>query len=259
MKVELDYVYLYDWVLKEFGIDLDAYKEAQMQRRLASIMRKAGSSNFRDYTQKIKQDEDIRKEFINQITINVTEFFRNKEKFDEFQDLLFNHIIPKHRDIKIWSAACSNGAEPYSVSIMLHKNSYTNKARIIASDIDDGILSKAKDGLYKDRDIKNIEKTDIKKYFNLIDDDYEIKEDVKRLVSFKKHDLILDKYDVDYHAIICRNVTIYFKNEIRNEIYRKFHQALVPGGIFFIGATEGIYNPAEFGFRKLASSIYEKI
>lgn len=257
--MELDYKYLYDWVLKEFGIELNAYKEAQMQRRLASIMRKAGVDNFKDYTLKIKQDQATRKEFLNQITINVTEFFRNKEKFDEFQSVLFNHVIPKHKNIKIWSAACSNGAEPYSVGIMLHKNRYTSNAKIIASDIDSDILSRAKGGLYKDRDIKNMENLDVKKYFNLVDDDYQIKDDVKKMVSFKKHDLIMDNYGEDYHAIICRNVTIYFKNEVRNEIYRKFHKALVPGGIFFIGATEGIYNPAEFGFKKLASSIYEKI
>lgn len=257
--MELDYKYLYDWVLREFGIDLNAYKDAQMQRRLASIMKRTGVDNFRDYSLKIKLDEDIRRDFINHITINVTEFFRNKDKFEEFQSVLFNHVIPNHKNVKIWSAACSNGAEPYSVGIMLHKNRYANNARIIASDIDSDILKQAKKGFYKDRDIKNMEKLDIKTYFNKIEEDYKIKDDVKNLVAFKKHDLVLDKYDRDYHAIICRNVTIYFKNEVRNEIYRKFHQALVPGGIFFIGATEGIYNPSEFGFRKISSSIYEKI
>ncbi|MDY0235524.1 MAG: protein-glutamate O-methyltransferase CheR [Gudongella sp.] len=257
--MELDYKFLYEWVLKEFGIELNAYKDAQMQRRLAAIMRKAGVDNFKDYTLKIKQDEAIRKEFLNQITINVTEFFRNKEKFEEFQSVLFSQVIPKYKDIKIWSAACSNGAEPYSIGIMLHKNRFVDKAKIIASDLDRDILARAKKGLYKNRDIKNIENDDVKKYFDIVNEDYEIKDNVKKMVSFKKHDLIMDKYEKDFHAIICRNVTIYFKNEVKNDIYRKFHQALVPGGIFFIGATEGMYNPAEFGFKKLSSSIYEKI
>ena len=257
--MELDYKYFYDWVRKSYGLTLDAYKDAQMQRRIASVMRKAGARNFKEYAELIKHHDNIRNDFFDQVTINVTEFFRNKDKFDEFEQALSAKIIPRFRNIKIWSAACSNGAEPYSVGIMLHKNRYSDKAKIIASDIDKDILSKAKDGFYKDRDIKNMENSDINKYFNIKDDDYQIKDDVKKIVSFKKHDLILDNYEKDYHAIICRNVTIYFKNEVRNEIYRKFNDALVPGGIFFIGATEGIYNPAEFGFKKLVGSIYEKI
>ena len=79
------------------------------------------------------------------------------------------------------------------------------------------------------------------------------------MVNFKKHDLILDRYERDFHIIICRNVTIYFKNDVKEEIYRKFNDSLVEGGILFTGATESIYNPEKIGFKKLSTFIYEKV
>ena len=79
------------------------------------------------------------------------------------------------------------------------------------------------------------------------------------MINFKKHDLILGSYETGFHIIICRNVTIYFKNETKDEIYRKFNQSLVPGGVLFTGATESIYNPEKLGFKKLSTFIYEKV
>jgi chemotaxis protein methyltransferase CheR len=257
--MELDYRFFYDWVYKSYGLTLDAYKDAQMQRRIASVMRKAGARNLKEYSELIKNNDSIRNDFFDQVTINVTEFFRNKDKFEEFQQTLTEKIIPKFKNIKVWSAACSNGAEPYTVGMILHSKGVEKNSRIIASDIDVNILDKAKLGQYPDRDLKNLDSQLLTKYFSKDGSDFTIKENIKKLVSFKRHDLINDKYEKDFHAIICRNVTIYFKNDVRNEIYHKFSEALVPGGIFFIGATEGIYNPGEFGFKKLTTSIYEKI
>ena len=97
------------------------------------------------------------------------------------------------------------------------------------------------------------------KYFDEVNGNYEIKNNIKELVNFKKHDLILDKYPGGFHAVVCRNVTIYFKNETKDAIYEKIYNSLLPGGVFFIGATETIYNPEKFGFKKLSTFIYEKV
>jgi len=257
--MDLDYEFFYKWIFKNYGLTLEAYKDAQMQRRLASVMRKSGASDLKEYSELIRTDDKVREDFFNQVTINVTEFVRNKDKFTEFESVLFSNVFPKFGNVKIWSAACSNGAEPYTVGMMLHKRRLENKAKIIATDIDKNILQKAKDAVYKDRDLKNLDKHDLLKYFHSKDGDFTLGDDIKKLVTFKRHDLINDTYEKGNHAIICRNVTIYFKNDVRNEIYHKFSEALVPGGIFFIGATEGIYNPAEYGLKKIATSIYEKV
>ncbi len=257
--MELDYKYFYDWVSRSYGLTLEAYKDAQMQRRLASVMRKSGAADFREYSELIRKHDGIRNDFFDQVTINVTEFFRNKDKFDEFEEALLERIVPGFGNIRIWSAACSNGAEPYTVGMILDRKGFGRRAEIIATDIDKNILAKAKEGVYKDRDLKNVEPEFLNKYFETDGEDFMVRENIKKMVKFKRHDLINDQYEKNLDAIICRNVTIYFKNEVRNEIYHKFRDSLVSGGIFFIGATEGIYNPAEFGFRKITTSIYEKI
>lgn len=249
----------YGWVWKHCGITLDAYKDAQMQRRLVSIMGKSGARNFKEYAALIEHNDAIRSDFLNHVTINVTEFYRNKEKFQEFEELVTKELAPRFSSLKFWSAACSNGAEPYTVSMLLHDNNLEKRSRIMATDIDATILDRAKEGIYLERDVKNVTPAFRDKYFNQRENRFVLKEDVKRLVLFRQHDLINQDYESGFHAILCRNVTIYFKNQIRDDLYQKFADALVPGGLFFIGATEGIYNPGEFGLKKRTASIYEKI
>lgn len=257
--MNLDFNFFNNWVYENLNIDLDAYKERQLQRRISTVMQRAGASTLEEYANLIGKDEEVKRVFLDYITINVTEFFRNKEIFDEFQSVITNLLIPKFKYIKIWSAACSHGPEPYSLAIILDKNNLGKNNEIIATDIDDIMLKKAKIGVYKEHEVKNVGREDLSKYFTYKNKDYEISNKIKEMVNFKKHDLILDDYEKGFHAIICRNVVIYFKNETKNEIYKKIHDSLVPGGVFFTGATESIYNPKEFGFRKLSTFIYEKI
>lgn len=257
--MKMDFTGFNNWAKDEFNIDLDAYKEKQLQRRIGTVMRNSGATNLKEYARLINKDKDIRKTFLDYITINVTEFYRNKDLFEEFQEILIKSLVPKFKDLNIWSAACSNGSEPYTLAMILDKNNIKLTNKILATDLDDGILAKARLGQYKEQELKNIDKTDLNRYFTLNNGSYEISDKIKDMVSFKKHDLIVDRYKRGFHVIVCRNVTIYFKNETKDEIYRKMHKSLVPGGVFFIGATESIYNPAEFGFKKLSTFIYEKI
>lgn len=255
----MDFVFFNDWVRDELNIELDAYKEKQLQRRIATVMKNSGADNLKDYARLIKTDTDTRKKFLDYITINVTEFYRNKNLFEEFEEILIKTLIPRFKDINIWSAACSNGSESYSLAMILNKNNIRLRNKILATDLDDGILERARRGSYKENELKNIDKKDLDRFFEANDGGYHIRNEIKDMVSFKKHDLIVDNYQKGFHVIVCRNVTIYFKNEAKDELYRKMNDALVPGGVFFIGATESIYNPAEFGFKKLSTFIYEKI
>lgn len=257
----LNFDYFYDWARKDLNIDLDAYKEKQLQRRIGTVMKKAGAATLEEYSKLISTDENHRKAFLDYITINVTEFFRNKDIFDEFETILVDKLIPQFKDIKIWSAACSIGAEPYSISMILSEYSKYNKYnyKIIATDIDEGILERARQGIFKPHEIRNIKQEDLNKHFSFEDNSYKIKDEFKKNITFKKHDLILDRYEQGFHVVVCRNVAIYFKNETKEDIYRRISESLVTGGVFFIGATESIYNPKEFGLRKLSTFIYEKI
>ena len=255
----MDLVQFEKWVMKEFNINLSAYKSNQLHRRILSLMSRVGVNNVEEYIELLKKDKEQRQKFLDFITINVTEFFRNPEIFEELKTKLINVLLPNCKDLKIWSAACSIGAEPYSVGIMLNDIAPTGRHKIIATDIDNTILERARKGEYVASEIKNVKKEYLDKYFRVQGDKYLIDPKIKSLVTFKKHDLILDSYEKDFDLIICRNVVIYFNQDIKDQIYKKFSDSLKKGGLLFVGATESIYNYKEYGFEKASTFIYRKI
>jgi len=247
------------WVRREFGIDLTAYKENQLHRRILSLMSRIGVDSLDEYIKLLKKDKIQRQKFLDFITINVTEFFRNPDIFNDFEKLLKNNYLNQSKSLKIWSAACSIGAEPYSISMILDDLSYGINHKILATDIDNTILQRAKQGIYTYNEVKNVKKTYLSKYFNIKDDKYIIDDKIKRNVTFKKHDLILDEYEKGFDIIICRNVVIYFNQDIKEKIYTKFSDSLKKGGLLFVGATESIYNYKEYGFEKASTFMYKKL
>lgn len=255
----LNYEFFYEWVAANLKINLDAYKEKQLQRRIGTIMRQSGATTLEEYSDIIEKDESIKKQFLDYITINVTEFFRNKDLFDTFEELITKQLYPKFGSLKIWSAACSIGAEPYSLAMIMKRNNIKPQQKILATDIDRTILDRAQSGEFREAELKNIPMEDRKDHFVVENGIYKIDDEIKTLVHFKRHDLIQDRYEKGFHVVVCRNVTIYFKNEIKETIYQNISQSLVTGGLFFTGATETIYQPERFGLKKIASFIYEKI
>lgn len=247
------------WVHRELGINLSAYKPEQLNRRINSLMTRVGIKSLDEYTRVIKTDSEQRQKFLDFITINVTEFFRNPELFVELEKQILKELLPSNSNLKIWSAACSIGCEPYTLGIILNKVAPLGRHTIIATDIDNTILSKAKIGEYTKNEIKGISTSDLGKYFSVRDDKYYIDSKIKSMITFKKHDLILDSYDNGFDLIVCRNVVIYFNNDTKNEIYKKFSNSLKKGGLLFVGATESIYNYRDYGFEKASTFIYKKL
>ncbi|MBD5588089.1 protein-glutamate O-methyltransferase CheR [Clostridium botulinum] len=256
----MDLEYFEEWVLKDFGINLKAYKQNQLQRRILSLMSRVGVNSVEEYINLLKRDKDQRIKFLDFITINVSEFFRNPEIFDELEKKIKTELLNNTSgSLKIWSAACSIGAEPYSLSIIMDELSPSKKHKIIATDLDMTILQRAKEGIYAQAEIKNVKKERLEKYFTKEGEKYKIKSSIKNVVTFKKHDLILDNYEKDFDIIVCRNVVIYFNQDIKDNIYKKFSESLKKGGLLFVGATESIYNYKDYGFEKVSTFIYRKI
>lgn len=249
----------YEWANDYFNIDLHAYKENQLQRRINTIMERSGATTLDNYSELLEKDSTIRQRFIDYITINVTDFFRNEDLFKEFGRILIDELHPTFGPLKIWSAACSIGSEPYSLAIIAKENNVELLHKILATDIDDKVLERAREAVYSDYDLKNLSKDMIRKYFIQHEKKYELRPDIKQLVNFQKHDLLLDQYQRGFHAIVCRNVTIYFKEEAKDKIYQDFSDSLVTGGVLFTGATETIYRPQEFGLEKIGSFMYRKL
>lgn len=186
-------------------------------------------------------------------------FFRNKEIFETFERCFMQEVVPRFEHIKLWSAACSTGAEPYSLAMILNKNKVRNTS-ILATDIDDNILARARQGEYAKAELTKVEPGDLLKYFSEIGPDrYAVNKEIKKYVSFEKQDLLGTKYPKNVQVIVCRNVTIYFKLEARDEVYRKFSEALSKGGLLFTGATETINEPSKFNLEKVDTFIYRKV
>lgn len=258
MTMALNFEFFNQWVHTKLGVELSAYKEKQMQRRIQNIMENENVQTLEQYAQLLERDREAKQRFLEHITINVTEFYRNKELFDLFEKHLVR-LAKENRSLKIWSAACSIGAEPYTLAMILKKNQIRTTP-IIATDIDQTILSKAREGIYKDNEIRNLPVNEKQLYFEKDEKNlYHISPEIKRQVQFKKHDLLKDRYESNCQVIVCRNVTIYFKNDARDAVYQKFADALVPGGILFTGATETINYCENFGLKKIDSFIYEKM
>ena len=250
-----------DDILSITGIDLNSYKERQMKRRIEALIAKYGINSYSDYVLSLKRDKVMLEEFINYITINVSEFYRNPEQWH----LLEREVIPALMDhfgkeLKIWSAACSTGDEPYSLAMLMSRFLPLNKIKIIATDIDKNVLQKAYLGIYNVKSLKALPEEFVNKYFNKLNDKtYQIKSDIKDCVTFKQHDLLKEPYPDNCDLIVCRNVLIYFTDEAKNLIYSKFNKALKKDGLLFVGSTEQIMQPIQIGFTGYKPFFYRKI
>lgn len=240
-------------------IDLNAYKERQMRRRIDSLVVKRKCSTYKEYIALLKSDQKAFEEFINFMTINVSEFYRNPDQWELMDKDYIPELIKKFgKNLKIWSAACSTGDEPYSLVMALSRHLPLSNIRIIATDIDKQVIAHAKVGLYNEKSIASVP-ADLKaKFFTQVGNSWQISEDVKKCVTFQEHNLLASPYPKDCDFIICRNVVIYFTDEAKTEIYKKFHASLKPGGILFIGNTEQILDYKELGYERRTSFYYEK-
>ena len=255
----MEFTEFHNWVYKEIGLSLNSYKPTQLNRRIGSLMERVGVKTLEEYTKLLKEDVVEREKFMDHITINVTEFFRNPEFFEALRKNLLSEIIPSRNNIKIWSAGSSMGCEAYSLAMMFDDMNDKVSYSILATDIDKNILTKARKGVYSAADVKTLDKKYLDKYFNKYDDKYIVDSKIKSKVNFKRHDLILDSYEKDFDLILCRNVIIYFKDEVKQKIIEDFIKSLKVGGLLFVGATESINTYKTSGLEKLSPFIYKKI
>lgn len=256
-STDLDYQLFISNFKKKTGIDLSLYKEAQMKRRLTSLREKRGYTNFQDYFNALWKDEALFAEFLDRMTINVSEFFRNSSRWQ----VLIDKVIPminKDKKIKAWSAACSTGEEPYTLSMILKYYFPGTKADILATDIDENVIRKAKNAVYTERSLKEVPEEILKKYFKYENNLYTVVNDITKDIRYKKQDLLIDQFETNFDLIICRNVIIYFTDEAKHKLYRKFSDSLRDGGVLFVGSTEQIFNPAQYGLETIDNFLYRK-
>ncbi len=246
-------------VFQKTGIDLNLYKQQQMHRRLLNMVERAKARDFVEYYQLIEGNPQEFAAFLDRMTINVSELFRNPEKWQEMREKILPPMLAGKRPLKVWSAGCSYGAEPYSLAILLDQLAPGAAHTIHATDLDHKILARAKEGLFHASDVKNLDAATLERYFlplqpgaapsaAALEPAYQVKPAVRARVTFRAHNLLADRFETGYDLICCRNVVIYFTDPAKERLYARFWQALRPGGVLFVGGTERIFNARAIGF-----------
>lgn len=260
---------LRDFILNNYGIDLSK-KRVLIQGRLASTLQKRGLESFTEYIDIVKNDKTGVEVpiLLNKLTTNLTFFMREKEHFD----FLSNVALPeferngKKNGLRIWSAGCSSGEEPYTIAMTMLD--YFNvspanakaKFQILASDISQNVLSLASAGVYSNDKLKDLPKHWLTKYFDKQDDEnHRVKAEVRQLITFKTINLMDNiRFSKPLDIIFCRNVMIYFEKERKERLIERFHGWLYPNGYFFISHSENIGN-VNCGFKMMKPSIFKKV
>ncbi|MBR8664737.1 protein-glutamate O-methyltransferase CheR [Bacillus paralicheniformis] len=252
-----NYSFFVDKWKKITGVDLALYKEAQMKRRLTSLYEKKGYGDFREFALALEKNEALLQETLDRMTINVSEFYRNYKRWEVLEKTILPLLKPA-KTLKVWSAACSTGEEPYTLSMILSRQKGLSDYQIIATDIDDKVLAKAKEGVYQERSLQEVPKEIKELYFTQDGNRFAVKDEIKKNIRFQKHNLLADAYEKDFDIIVCRNVLIYFTEEAKEEIYHKFSGSLKNNGVLFVGSTEQIFNPEKYGFQSTDTFFYQK-
>ncbi|OYT48304.1 MAG: chemotaxis protein CheR [Desulfurococcales archaeon ex4484_42] len=241
------------------GIDITGYKDDFIMRRIKARMIALNLKDIDDYIDYLRYN--LKKEIIellNSISINVSEFFRDPWVWETLRKYVLRVLQSKDvlRVVRIWSAGCSRGEEPYSMAILISEllnddiKKYT--IAIYATDIDKEALSYARRGVYHLNSLRNVPKNILSKYFVPLGDDlYAVKPEIKKMVRFQYHDLTKDPPLPYMDVVLCRNVLIYFSKELQCKVLLNLYKSLKPGGYLVLGASEYLNDELRTYFRPI--------
>lgn len=241
------------------GIDLDAYRPGQMERRLRTHAEREGHRDLDGYLAALRRDPVARDGFLDRMTINVSELFRNPERFEELERVHLPSLLRGPAPgLRVWSAGCSYGAEPYTLAMMLADLAPRGRHEILATDIDEKVLARAREGRFSEADLRNVGADRRRRH--IADEATGGRADaaLRRAITFRRLDLLADRYPDRLDLILCRNVVIYFTDAAKERIYAGFLRALRPGGILFVGSTERVNRAEEMGWERLGTFFYRR-
>lgn len=255
-----EYSYLKNKILKITNLDINCYKGQQMRRRLDAFVAKNNYPTVIAYCTMLENSPDKQRELLDYMAINVSEFFRDLPQFKILKNEVLPALLAVSTRLNIWSAACSCGQEPYSIAMLLEDSSPNVHHRILATDIDESALTQARNGgPYTAYDVRNVEKRLVDKYLVKKDTGYFVDERLKKKIIFQHHNILNDSFEHNFDLIVCRNVIIYFSEEVRDNLYKRFHGSLKPSGILFLGGSEVVLKPWDQGYSMMYPAFYNKV
>lgn len=256
-------------IYRDIGISLADHKRTLVQSRLRKWIKEFKLNSYRELHDKIKSDKSgqMLTVLVNAITTNVTSFFREENQWIYLQENLNSMFDTNAKTIRIWSAACSSGQEPYSIIMFLKehlKNFNQWDIKILATDISEEILIKATKGAYSQKDLETMPRSMLLKYFDEFHTNsgtkyYVIKDELKKYITFRSFNLVTGRFDLfknKFDMIFCRNVMIYFDRPTQNKLLDQFAKLLKKSSRLFIGHSESIQKQ-DSSYKLVAPSIYK--
>lgn len=246
---EDEFAQLAEFVRAKMGLNLKPEKRALVQSRLTKRLRDLRLVSFHDYLDLLESSNSVSEmdALAQALTTNVTSFFRENHHFETLDRLTrteFLQRLQKGEEIRIWSAGCSTGAEPYSIAMTLKHALPADlfaRTKILATDLDTTVLRTAQTARYRHKDLSNLPDHGKANFFNVDTTYAQVSDDIVRSVTFKSLNLIENwPMQKQFHAVFCRNVMIYFDADLQEKLCRRFIEILQPGGYLFIGHSERI-------------------
>jgi len=247
------------------GISIADHKKQMIQSRLKKVMRELDISAYDDLYSRLfdKKDSICWSSFVHEITTHKTDFFREYGHFDFIEKKIdyildINKRIELNKEIRVWSAGCSTGEEPYTIAMILKEALPADiSIKILATDISDEVVNQAQKGIYSKKE-ERVKEYFLRKYFKEEKGSLHIQDNIKKLVTFRTFNLMepfpfKNKFDI----IFCRNVMIYFDTTVQEKLIKKYYDVLSSGGLYFIGHSESLANK-QYRFRYVQPTIYSK-
>ena len=235
-------------VKDRYDFEFKDYAMSSFRRRIKRIIDLYKFKTVDKLIEVLQSNPEFFEEFISEITVNVTEMFRDPTFWKVLKEQIIPNILMNHNKISIWHAGCSSGEEVFSMAIVLREMGALDKAKIAATDIDTAIITKAKAGQYSMKNMEVNEKNyqrymgefSISKYFKESNGEAVMDKSLVENVSFRRHDLVQGSVFSKFDLVLCRNVMIYFNQSLQNDVLNKLHQSLFKYGYLAIGSKESL-------------------
>jgi chemotaxis protein methyltransferase CheR len=229
-------------ITESAGLNMSGYRDEYLKRRFEVRLRATGANTYGKYIIYLNKHPEEFTNLLNDLTINYTTFFRDTDVYLHLEKKLLPKLFLSRMPVKIWSAGCASGEEPYSLSILVHKiwgkSLGVHPVTIFASDIDKDALSKAQNGVYGPRQLSTLDQLTIEQFFTKEGENFRVKSCLKDIIRFEQFDLMQTPIHTLFDLILCRNVMIYFSKEGQQHIHMNFYRALKDGGYFITGKSE---------------------
>ncbi len=235
---------LLEYIQAEMDFESGFYNDAYLDRRITARMRRTDHDDYSEYKQLLQRDNDEQEALLDSLSINVTGFFRNPEAWEKLRGVLAE-LTDTNRRVRIWSAPCADGREPYSVAMLaMDDDDITDRnVEITGTDINPDILEEARSGVYETSQTSDIESelaplSDFSTYVDQQEDCFAVRDSVKNKVSFEQHDLIRGDPKRNFDLVLCRNLLIYIDSSFKTPIFETIRGSLREDGYLMIGMTE---------------------